>query len=402
MSIAIAILGLGLLILIHEAGHFFASLAVGLRPRKFYVGFPPALVKMKKRGIEYGIGTIPLGGFVSIPGMHRPVPHDAERRFERAVEEDPALGGPVDRIKRALVGDDLQASLGTLDDLEQELNARKLSPASTASAAKGLTELRDGLGPDAYWKAATWKRLVAIAAGPAANILLAIILFTFLFMTGSGKATRTVAEVVPSSPAAEVGLEAGDRVIAINDETVTASDIPEIISGSEGAPLVLRVVRGGDEVVLGPVSARPIEDVYRLGFGLEGVGLGPAEAVRRAFEVTGIISKEIVFSLGRLVTGEGRENVSSPIGITQASSDAVERGAENYLWVLGLISLSLALLNLLPLLPLDGGHILFSLIEGARGRFLKREVYERVSVVGLGLVLLLFFVGLSNDIGRLS
>ncbi|MBA3374793.1 MAG: site-2 protease family protein [Actinobacteria bacterium] len=402
MSIAIAILGLGLLILIHEAGHFFASLAVGLRPRKFYVGFPPALVKMKKRGIEYGIGTIPLGGFVSIPGMHRPVPHDAERRFERAVEEDPALGGPVDRVKRALVGDDLQASLGTLDDLEQELNARKLSPASTASAAKGLTELRDGLGPDAYWKAATWKRLVAIAAGPAANILLAIILFTFLFMTGSGKATRTVAEVVPSSPAAEVGLEAGDRVIAINDETVTASDIPEIISGSEGAPLVLRVVRGGDEVVLGPVSARPIEDVYRLGFGLEGVGLGPAEAVRRAFEVTGIISKEIVFSLGRLVTGEGRENVSSPIGITQASSDAVERGAENYLWVLGLISLSLALLNLLPLLPLDGGHILFSLIEGARGRFLKREVYERVSVVGLGLVLLLFFVGLSNDIGRLS
>jgi regulator of sigma E protease len=102
------------------------------------------------------------------------------------------------------------------------------------------------------------------------------------------------------------------------------------------------------------------------------------------------------------VTGEGRENVSSPIGITQASSDAVERGAENYLSVLGLISLSLALLNLLPLLPLDGGHILFTLIEGARGRFLKREIYERVSIVGLALVMLLFFVGLSNDIGRLS
>ncbi|MDQ3425661.1 MAG: site-2 protease family protein [Actinomycetota bacterium] len=402
MSIAISIVGLGLLILIHEAGHFFASLAVGLRPRKFYVGFPPALVKMKRRGIEYGIGTIPLGGFVSIPGMHRPVPHDAERRFERAVEEDPGLAGPVDRVKRALVGDDLQASLGTLDDLERELNARKLSPASTASAEKGLRELRDGLGPDAYWKAATWKRLVAIAAGPAANIVLAIVLFTFLFMTGSGKATRTVAEVVPSSPAAEMGLKAGDRLIAINDETVTASDIPKVISGSEGAPLVLRVVRGGEEVVLGPVSARPIEDVYRLGFGLEGVGLGAIEATGRAFEVTGIISKEIVFSIGRLVTGEGRENVSSPIGITQASSDAVERGAENYLWVLGLISLSLALLNLLPLLPLDGGHILFSLIEGARGRFLKREIYERVSVVGLGVVLLLFFVGLSNDIGRLS
>ena len=402
MSIAIAILGLALLILIHEAGHFFASLAVGLRPRKFYVGFPPALVKTKRRGIEYGIGTIPLGGFVSIPGMHRPVPHDAERRFEHAVGENPALAGSVDRVKRSLVDDDLQASLGTLDDFERELRARQLSPGAMASAEKGLTELRDGLGPDAYWKAATWKRLVAIAAGPAANILLAIVLFAFLFMTGSGKATRTVAEVVPDSPAAEIGLRPGDRLIAIDEQTVTASDIPKVISGSEGAPLVLTVVRDGEEVTLGPVSARPIEDVYRLGFGLEGEGLGPIEAIGRAFEFTGIVSKEIIYSLGRLVTGEGRENVSSPIGITQASSDAVERGAESYLGVLGLISLSLALLNLLPLLPLDGGHILFSLIEGARGRFLKREIYERVSVVGLGLVLLLFFVGLSNDIGRLS
>jgi regulator of sigma E protease len=101
------------------------------------------------------------------------------------------------------------------------------------------------------------------------------------------------------------------------------------------------------------------------------------------------------------VTGEGRDDVASPIGITRASSDAVERGADSYLWVLGLISLSVALLNLLPLLPLDGGHILFTLIEGARGKLLRREIYERVSIVGLGVVLLLFFVGLTNDLGDL-
>jgi regulator of sigma E protease len=401
VSIAIAILGLALLILIHEAGHFFASLAVGLRPRRFYVGFPPAVLKTKRNNIEYGVGAIPLGGFVTIPGMHRPVPHDAERRFGRAVEEAPVLTGPYERVKRALEQEELDTALDSLDDLEEVLRAQKLSPPALASAEKGLTEIRDALGPDAYWKAPTWKRLIAIAAGPAANIALAIVLFTFLFMTEVGKATTTVADVNPRLPAAEVGIQPGDRIVAIDGEPVDASDIPDRISGSEGRPITITVNRSGEEVVLGPVRAVPVDDTYRLGFALEGTGLGPVDALGRAFEVTGIVTKEIVFALGRLVTGEGRENVSSPIGITRASSDAVERGAANYLWVLGLISLSLALLNLLPLLPLDGGHILFSLIEGARGRFLKREVYERVSVVGLALVLLLFFVGLSNDIGSL-
>src|SRR4029079_12737338 len=121
-----------------------------------------------------------------------------------------------------------------------------------------------------------------------------------------------------------------------------------------------------------------------------------------AVEVTGIVSKEIFKSLGRLFTGEGRDQVSSPIGITRASSDAVERGASSYLWVLGLISLSLALLNLLPLLPLDGGHILFTLVEGAPGRFLRQRTHDRVSLVGPALVILLFIVGLSSDIGKLS
>ena len=118
--------------------------------------------------------------------------------------------------------------------------------------------------------------------------------------------------------------------------------------------------------------------------------------------VTGIVTKEIGASVGRLVTGDGRDEISSPVGIVQGSSEAVEQGADTYLWVLGLISLSLALLNLLPLLPLDGGHIAFSLIEGIRGKAVAREVYERVSVIGIAVVLLLFFIGLSNDIGRLG
>lgn len=408
MSLAIAIVGLGLLVLVHEAGHFFASLAVGLRPRKFYVGFPPPLVRLQRNGIEYGVGMIPLGGFVSIPGMHRPIPHDVERRFSHAVAEAPALAGPVDRVKRRLEGDDFAAALEALADLEHEVRRQELSHGAAGRAEKGLVEIRDALGPEAYWKAPTWKRLVAIGAGPAANVLLAIVLFSALFMTVAGHPTTTIAAVTPElapgvvSPAQAVGLRPGDRIVEIAGVAVEGEEVASTIAASGGQPIVVTVLRSGELLELGPVAPASVDGRYRLGFSLRGEGLGPVASLREGARVTGLVSWEIVKAIGSLATGSGRENVASPIGITQVSSDAIERGAESYLWVLALISLSLALLNLLPLLPLDGGHILFTLIEGARGRLVKREVYERVSMVGLAVVLLLFFVGLTNDIGRLS
>jgi regulator of sigma E protease len=412
MSFVLAIVGLGLLVLVHEAGHFFASLAVGLRPRRFYIGFPPPLVRRMRNGIEYGVGVVPLGGFVTIPGMHKPIGHDAERRFSQAIEEAPSLVGPADRVRRALDADDAEGATAALDELEQALLRQRVSPRAAQAAGKGLTELRDALGPDAYWKAATWRRLVAIGAGPVANVLLALVLLTALFMTSSGKATSVVGSVAPTlldtkgktivSPAHTAGLQPGDRVVSIDGRAVKSGDIAARVSASEGRPIVLTVVRNGGLIRIGPVSPQPTSDGYRLGLVLRGAGLGPLAAAGQAFRVTGLVTGDIGRSLGRLAVGKGRRDVSSPIGIVQASSDSAQQGAGSYLWVLALISLSLALLNLLPLLPLDGGHILFTLIEGARGRFVRREVYERVSIVGLAVVLLLFFIGLSNDIHRLS
>ncbi len=135
---------------------------------------------------------------------------------------------------------------------------------------------------------------------------------------------------------------------------------------------------------------------------LAGEGLGPVDSTWQAIRVTGIITKEIGATSSRIVTGDGRKEISSPVGIVQGSSQARRPGLRHVSWVLGLISLSLALLNLLPLLPLDGGHIAFSIVEGIRGKAVTREVYERVSAVGIAVVLLLFFIGLSNDIGRLG
>ena len=106
MTIFVSIVGLGLLVFVHELGHFAASLALRMRPRKFYIGFPPAVVKRTRNGIEYGIGMIPLGGFVKIPGMHRPAPAMSIPVFGRAVEEAPELAGAADRLRRSLAAGD--------------------------------------------------------------------------------------------------------------------------------------------------------------------------------------------------------------------------------------------------------------------------------------------------------
>ena len=403
MSIFISIVGLGLLILIHEAGHFFVARAVGMNPRKFYIGFPPALVKTTRNGIEYGVGAIPLGGYVKIPGMHRPAAGDLDVHFGRAVSEQPALGPSVEELRRRLAVEDHEHSREAVARLQVELERAELSPLARKGADRGVEDVGDALGPDAYWRARTWKRVAVIFAGPGANLLLAIVLFTALFMAGGGRATQTVDEILPGSPAASAGLRAGDRIVAIDGQAIDSpGEIPERISGSDGRELTVTVVRAGESVELGPARPELTDGAYRLGFALRGEALGPVESTWQAIRVTGIVTKAIGGSVGRLVTGDGREEISSPVGIVQGSSQAVERGAESYLWVLGLISLSLALLNLLPLLPLDGGHIAFSLLEGIRGKAVAREVYERVSVVGIAIVLLLFFIGLSNDIGRLG
>ena len=190
MNVAIAIFGLALLILIHEAGHFFVARAVGMNPRKFYIGFPPALVKTRRNGIEYGIGTIPLGGYVKIPGMHRPAAGDLDLHFGRAVAEEPVLTHPVEQLRRRLDEEAHDAARDALRTVEEGVERAELSPAARRSAERGVTEVGDALAPDAYWRARTWKRVAVIFAGPGANLVLAVVLFAALFMLGGGKATR--------------------------------------------------------------------------------------------------------------------------------------------------------------------------------------------------------------------
>src|SRR5829696_2639618 len=241
MNVFIAIVGLGLLILIHEAGHFFVALAVGMNPRKFYIGFPPAVAKTRRRGIEYGIGAIPLGGYVKIPGMHRPAAGDLDMYFARAVSEQPGLSRQVELLRRRLAAEDNDGAREAVGHLGQAVEATVLSPLALKSAERGLSEVGDALGPDAYWRAKTWKRVAVIFAGPGANLVLTVVLFAALFMAGGGRATRVVDEVVAGTPAAAVGLRAGDEIVNIDGHSVKANEIAARIRQSGGGELTIVV-----------------------------------------------------------------------------------------------------------------------------------------------------------------
>jgi len=372
---------------VHEAGHFFVARAVGMTPRKFYLGFGPPLVKRVRGGVEYGIAALPLGGYVKIPGMHRPAPGDIRQSLPAAQQQE--LAPELNELDAALERDDEPAARAVVARLEPRL-----------PESRQLQELDWALAPDAYWRQKAWKKVAVIAAGPFTNLLLAVVLFVGVFMVSQVKLTRTVDAVIRGKPAAAAGLHAGDRIVAVAGHRVTPEEISKSINATHGRPFTIVVVRGGHRATVGPLRARLDQGVYRVGFQIRGVP-GPGESFPQAcwsaVRLTWLVTSETVKSLAGLFVGNGTRNISSAVGIVRVTSQAARQSVQDYLWVIGLVSLSLALLNLLPVLPLDGGHILMSILERIRGRAFSQVAYMRYSAVGLTLFVFLLYLGLRND-----
>jgi len=406
MTWLVVIAGLVLLVFLHELGHFWVARAVGMRPRSFYIGFPPALVKVRRKDIEYGIGLIPLGGLVRIPGMHRPAARDLRALVEPAVREQPSLAPAVGAVRRALDVEDYGAARRAYSELEREVSEAHLSPGARRSAERALRDVEEGTAPDAYWRSATWKRVAVIAAGPLANVFVAfaILFVVFAFSGGpSGSPTTQVDAVEPGTPAAAAGLQSGDRIVAVDGRpTRTFSAVSHLIRRSRGHAVTLTVVRNGRRVTVGP--GRTIREQGRWIFGFSPatqlVHYTTAEAGSTAASDLWSVVSGTGSGIAGLFSSHGRSQLSGPVGIVRVEQSQLQVGFTWYLEILAFVSMSLALLNLLPLLPLDGGHILFSLIEAVRRRALAREVYERVSVVGFALILLMLVIASSNDISH--
>jgi regulator of sigma E protease len=399
----VVIVGLLLLIFLHELGHFTVSMLVGMRPRAFYVGFPPAIAKVRHNGIDYALGAIPLGGYVRIPGMHRPAGADLEALMTQALHEDASLAPLVHRVRRSLDAADFEGAREHLPELQGAVEGATLSRGARRAANRGLRDVEEGTGADAYWRAKTWKRIAAIAAGPLANVLVAFLIFTAVYATGapSSQPSNEVAAVEAHTPAAAAGLKRGDHVVAVNGKHAGTFDtVSRLIRGSHGRPITVTVERSGKTVTLGPRKTIRVGKRWIWGFQPAAtlvsypIGHSAGLAASDCWQVvTGTVK-----AFGSLFHGHGQGQITSTVGIVRVSAAALQVGFNYYLQIVGLVSMSLALLNLLPFLPLDGGHILFSVIERIRGRALPREAYERASAVGFALIILIWVVALQHDL----
>ncbi|MDX6480470.1 MAG: regulator of sigma protease [Gaiellaceae bacterium] len=398
----VVIAGLVGIVFIHELGHFGVALLVGMRPRSFYIGFPPALVKVKRRGVEYGIGMIPLGGYVRIPGMHRPAARDLQVMLGPAIEEQSSLAPAALRVRQALDAEDYEGARAAYADLEEDVAAASLSVSARRSATKALRDVEEGTSPDAYWRAPTWKRVAVIAAGPAANVVAAFLIFFVVYaLSGvpSDKSAARVAHVYPDTPAAAAGLHPGDVILTIEGRKVDVASTPPAIRSSHGRPITIVVKRDGHRVTLGPRAA-----ILRTGHWVWGfdalakpIRYPVGASARSAASDLWAVTSNTVTGLGTLFNRHGASHLTTVVGITRYSASALRISVAWYFQFLAFVSMSLALMNLIPVLPLDGGHILFSFIEGVRRRAVAREVYERVSLVGLALLLLVFVIAFSSN-----
>jgi regulator of sigma E protease len=367
MAWVLTILGIMALIVLHELGHFAVAKAVGMRVERFSLFFPPTIARFRMGETEYALGSIPAGGYVKITGMNP--------------EE--------------------------LEDLDPETTRR------------------------AYYSQPPWKRIAVIVAGPGVNLLIAFVLFWAILFSGSINGAASLNELDPSlnaivsntsvlavehgAPASGV-LRQGDRIVAIDGQPVTVAGARGRIEahacagkqtdGCRAATPVRLTVRRDGELHSLSLYPRYNKEAKRM---LVGVGFGAIKHYGALAAAGGSIGAMWHATTGTLTgffkaltSSKTREEVSSIVGITQTAHATVVDGAGIALVFLGYISLVLAVINLFPFLPLDGGHVLWSLAEKVRGKRISLMAMYRYSSVGIILLLFLVINGVSNDIGRLG
>ena len=349
VNIVSVVILLGVLIFVHELGHFLLAKYLGVGVLKFSLGFGPKLIGKKVGETEYMISLVPLGGYVKLLGESDTddvLPQDEKRSF----------------VKQHVL-----------------------------------------------------KKIAIVVAGPMFNFLFAIFAFAVIFMVGVPSLTTDIGSVQPGSPAEVAGIRAGDNVLSIDGKSVGRwSDLSEIITKSDGREVTLRLNREGNlqDIRVKPEAAKAKnvfgEDVdsWKIGVGAsKNVFIerqNPILATWSGIEQTWNITELTLISLVKMVQGVvSPDTLGGPILIAQMAGAHVKKGVMNFVFFMALLSINLAVLNLFPIPVLDGGHLLFFLIELVTGKEVNIKWRERAQQAGFFILVMLMIFVFYNDIMRI-
>jgi regulator of sigma E protease len=342
---------LGVLVFIHELGHYLAARWRGIHVERFSVGFGRAIASWHdRRGTEWRIGWIPLGGYVKLHGQETPADAPPEVR---------AAWRPGQTFHDKPVGD----------------------------------------------------RAIVVAAGPLANFALAALLFGAIYATiGLPRSTTAIGTVAEGSAAARAGLQVGDRIVALDGQPVARfEEVQRHIQQRAGQPVELTVVRDGRQEVL-RATPEPRTSGERT-VGVLGVGAGAAEferlnplsALWAGAVQTWDVSWQTLAAVGQMITGQrGTEDLGGPLGIGRIAGEAARLGIASLVSFMAILSVNLALINLFPIPVLDGGHLMFYAAEAIRGRPLPPRAQEIGFRAGFALLITLFVFATWNDLANLG
>jgi len=341
LTLLVTIVVLGGLIFVHELGHFLAAKRAGVHVHEFALGFGPAILSIRRGDTAYSLRLLPLGGFVRMAGMHP--------------EEEGLDAVPQDRR---------------------------------------------------FMNKPVAQRLAIVGAGPLANLITAVVLFVTVFsLLGIPTTTLTIAAVEPRYPAQAAGFQPGDRIVAVGGRPIDAwDDLVQIVRSSPGRELAVTVRRGGDTVDLrvtpardpdggfGVIGIRPRIEVQHYGFG---------QSVTQGFAWTGRVVLAFLDAVAGMFSGDVRGEIVGPVGIGAEIGQATQQGLPNLVFLTGLLSANLGLINLLPIPALDGSRMLFLVLEGLRGRPIDPNKEGLIHLLGFALMLALLLVVSIRDVARL-
>ncbi|EMF0394667.1 RIP metalloprotease RseP [Enterococcus sp. AZ078] len=408
----------GILVIVHEFGHFFFAKRSGILVREFAIGMGPKIYgHQAKDGTTYTLRLLPIGGYVRMAGngddeteMAPGMPLSLLLNSDGIVEKI-NLSKKVqltNSIPMELIRYDLEEELtitGYVNGVEEQEVTYSVAHDASIIEADG-TELRIAPKDVQFQSAKLWQRMLTNFAGPMNNFLLAILLFILLaFMHGGVQVTNTnqIGEVLPNGAAQTAGLKENDKILEINGNAIHSwGDLTATITENPGKKLNVEVERNGQKQTLsvtpGVVESNGkkygqlgIKAPMKTGFFDKIIG-----GTQQAFSS----SLEIFKALGSLFTNFSLNKLGGPVMMFQLSSEAADQGILTVISLMAILSMNLGIVNLLPIPALDGGKLVLNVVEGIRGKPISQEKEGFITLAGFGLLMLLMVLVTWNDIQR--